>query len=56
MKLARSRWSLSLNLFLSTRKKKETTRRSLILCAQSLTAHDVGKNWDHPGAVVVNAT
>ena len=52
-KLARSRWSLSL-LFCSLvkRESNKATLRSLNVCAQSLTAHDVGKNWDHSGAVV----
>ena len=41
---------------LARSKNNKTSRRSLTLCAQSLTAHDVGKNCDHSVAAVCVTT
>ena len=54
-KLARSRWSLSFYLFfcvLVNRKNQYDSSLPHCVCAQSLTAHDVGKNCDYACAVV----
>ena len=52
----RGLWSVTLHFFFVLVEKIRKHGSSLTDCAQSLTAHDVGKNLDHAGAVMSDST
>ena len=52
----RSLWSVTLYFFFVLVAKIRKHGSSRTDCAQSHTAHDVGKNLDHAGAVMIDST